>query len=971
MHTRLVTMAGLVLLTALGLLWAAPARSQPAPARPFAWLEGEAPATTTFNRHGWYCCDGVRPDLLSPGTPGGQAGDWLAHYANDGRAVTADYAFDLPADATYTLWLRASSYTVRLRYRLDEGPWTDIDSESDRREYMNLLESGRIDLRFLAWLRLGQAQLATGTHRLTFELAGHPARQNGQEVHGGIDAIAVVGYPWAPAGGLQPSAQPTPTPGPGDWFPLIADDDPLSPESITDMSGLLHRPAGLHGALEADGAAFRFADGTPVRFWGLNAQPAATEDLMRQQAAYYAKHGVNLVRLHPVESLVGLLERDPDSVVRRLDPARLDRLDQWFAILKEVGIYSDWSVFYPHVITAADGYPAELYAELPDASGGKSTSGFVNFMRPLQDAEWLYLRTLLGHVNPYTGLAYVDDPALAILEVHNEDSVFWHYPLNPLEAGQDGDRSLDRHQAALQGLWRDWLRRRYASDAELLAAWGPTGQGSRAGDCLDNSRLPIYGAWEMAADGPARNKAEKRRMGDFVRFLAETQREYFTRRGEELRALGYQGVRVTTAWQAGGPAAHLANLWTDTALDAIDRHAYFGGGEGNWRITTGEVYNGSHLSEPGSGILNRAFEQVDDKPFIMSEWSQSPPNQWKAEIAPLMAFFGMGLHGWDASMHFSGSLPRLGSGWPGLGSFVTETPHYIGQFPALAFAVQHGHLLQGGTVAARRIATDDVFGGVDARTQDTPSGGWGAGSTGGDLAVPLAAFAMGRLTVEVGDGLPRSERVDWDRYHDSAAATVRSTTDELAWDYRQRVVEVRGTKTQGLMGWAGGRRHELPALTVDVRTPFISLLLTPLDDRPLAQSEHILITALARDQQTGARYNADGSRLEDLGGPPLLLEPVQATLTFHTTTAGIASARPLDLHGVPREQELERPDQNTVVIDGRYATYYYEVRMIEGEAGTVTPTTTPGPDATPSITATPSPRPGERPAYLPWAARER
>ena len=37
------------------------------------------------------------------------------------------------------------------------------------------------------------------------------------------------------------------------------------------------------------------------------------------------------------------------------------------------------------------------------------------------------MRRLLEHVNPYTGLAYKDDPALAILETHNEDSIFWHW----------------------------------------------------------------------------------------------------------------------------------------------------------------------------------------------------------------------------------------------------------------------------------------------------------------------------------------------------------------------------------------------------------------------------------------------------------------------------------------------------------------------------------------------------------------
>ena len=36
-------------------------------------------------------------------------------------------------------------------------------------------------------------------------------------------------------------------------------------------------------------------------------------------------------------------------------------------------------------------------------------------MPALQDAEWEWLQTLLEHVNPYTGLAYRDDPTLAFM----------------------------------------------------------------------------------------------------------------------------------------------------------------------------------------------------------------------------------------------------------------------------------------------------------------------------------------------------------------------------------------------------------------------------------------------------------------------------------------------------------------------------------------------------------------------------
>ena len=94
---------------------------------------------------------------------------------------------------------------------------------------------------------------------------------------------------------------------------------------------------------------------------------------------------------------------------RPYDPEKFDAFDHWFSTLKGQGIYMTWSCFYPHVITRDDGYPAELFAELPKAGRGRSTSGLVNFMRPLQDAEWEWQRALLLHKNPHTGLRYIDD----------------------------------------------------------------------------------------------------------------------------------------------------------------------------------------------------------------------------------------------------------------------------------------------------------------------------------------------------------------------------------------------------------------------------------------------------------------------------------------------------------------------------------------------------------------------------------
>ncbi len=952
-----------------------PARSQAA--QPAAiWIEGEAANRHDFNQHNWYSRDGLRMTQLSPGRPGGPAGDWLAHYSNGPTEPEARYDLDVSVPGSYTLWMRASSFQTSMWYALDGGQAVDIDMDADPRETLRLNEPPAIDLRFISWYRVAELDLDAGAHRLVFGL--RPRRQGGQETHGGIDAIALANFAWAPSGGMRPEIDP-PEPAPDDWYPLIPTDDPFDPASVTDLSPLIEAPAGQRGPLERDGDALRFADGSPVKLWGVNAAIGGSDAVMERQARHYVKHGINLVRLHPVQAELGLLQRDPDSGERRLDPQRLDRLDRWFHTLKQQGIYMQWSLFYPHVITPDDGYSADLYAELPDSGAGKSTSGFVNLMPQLQAAEWAWAEQLLTHRNPYTGLRYFEDPALAVVEVHNEDSIFWHYPLNPLAAGDDGGRSLARHQAAVQRMWMEWLQGRYGSTAELLAAWGPSGQGSRPGDALDNPAMPIYGAWEMESDGPWNRKGETARMGDFTRFLAEAQRGYFSERVAQLRALGFEGVTVTTAWQAGGPSGRLANLWTDTAADMIDRHSYFGGHENDpfWRITEGPVRNDSHLSRPGTGILATGFEQIEDRPFMISEWSQQPPNEWKAEIAPLVAFYGFGLQGWDASTHFHSALPRIGGGWPSdLTPWSSDTPAYMGQFPALARAIHQGHIQEGDAAAARRLNLDDIFRGVDAIEQQTPSGGWDSGP--GSLATPREVFALGRVSTHFNDAtadLGRSARSDWSATWDQADQVLRSATGDLTWDYGERVVTVTADRTQAVIGFAGGGSFDLPGAWIEVDTPFVSLILTALDDRPIGQSGHILVSAMARDLPTGAIQSEDGGRLENFGNPPLMLEPVQARITLKG--APIVSARPLDIHGVPQAVELDR-ESNTVQIDGRYRTWLYELRT-EGQAEPTPTAVDPGPSATRPASPEPTTGPGESPTpepdprgdlLLPWLGLE-
>ena len=130
--------------------------------------------------------------------------------------------------------------------------------------------------------------------------------------------------------------------------------------------------------------------------------------------------------------------------------------------------------------------------------------------------------------------------------------------------------------------------------------------------------------------------------------------------------------------------------------------------------------------------------------------------------------------------------------------------------------------------------------------------------------------------------------------------------------------------TRAVVGFTGGKEQTLGDVKVKLDTPFASLFLTAAEPgEDLAGCKRALITVLARESNTGFTHFAPDDRVLKNGGPPILLEPVKATVTI----AGrpIASVNVLDHDG-------RRTDRTLPVMDGRFTldgakdkAIYYEV----------------------------------------------
>lgn len=872
----------LLLISLLPLLCRLPASGDQVPVAPeipagpedVIWIEGESATRRQVVNHPWYG-NAIKRGPLS-------GGDWLSHFDN-AQEGSATYAFDVLKGGDYSFWVRSNPVQLGADWQLDGGAWKPLDKAGALGQ-QNLADDDKPDLRFIAWIPAGGVKLAEGRHTLSFKFRG-----NGGPRHGVVDCFVLSRIPFSPQGASKPG-KPGES-GPADWFPVSAGEDPFAADSVIDMSALVPAPAGRLGVLKAAGDKLQFEKGSaPFKIWGCgaNLEPGKySAGQMEQRAKYLRKFGVNCVRQHPLF--------DDITTGGKLDVNKFDEYDRWFATLKKHGIHTGWSVFYHFPISKDDGYAPELFAELAPMNGGlRDSYGLITIAPKLWEIRNKVLAEILAHKNPYTGLRYADDPALVIVEMQNEDSVFFWNPLGALAEG----KKWPNHTRLLQRAWCDWVKARYGTDGAVKQAWG------RFDESLAKGELRIHSPWE-AAEGGASLKGslagQPQRLADYTRFLAGMQRGFFERCEQLIRGTGFKGVTMTTAWHAGSRAQEAANIWCDTVGSMMDRHSYAGGGKGDHTIVEGEVRNGSHLAKPGAYLFSIAPKQVADKPMCVSEWTMCAPTQWKLEAAPIFAFYGMGLQGWDASFHFLQSGTRIGDGWPHESWYCTDTPHYIGQFPALAFALAKGHLRESPPVLLRLINDAGMFSADDALRD-----------------MPEEAFAIGREAVAFvqgtdGSGPPLPAMKE---------GAIESATGEMTWDHANEIITVHAPRTQAIIGRVLDKTIALPGVTASFRTPFVSVIFTPLDDAPLAASKHILVTALARDRQTGTSYGPDGARLEKKGTPPLLLEPVQASLKF--AGAVPSRVRALDPYGHPLRDIPVAPD-GSVRIDGRWRAYYYDV----------------------------------------------
>ena len=552
------------------------------------------------------------------------------------------------------------------------------------------------------------------------------------------------------------------------------------------------RPAGRRGFIRAEGGGLVFEDGTPARLWGCNVA-ARTIFISKGQIENHARRiaalGYNLVRFHHHDSTrwvnPTVIDKDKGHS-QQLDATGMDRLDFWIKCLKDEGVYIWLDLHVGRQFSRMDEVPG--FEEI-----NRSAKGFGYVNERLKQLMQKFNEQYLLHVNRYTKLAYKDDPAVVGLLITNENDLTHHFGTRMLP-----DKKVPFHQELFEKEQLRFARRSGFSVQQLRRLWEP---------------------------GPGKI------------WLNDLEHRFSDGMIAHLRGLGVRVPVATTSTWGYMPLFSLPSL---TGGDLIDVHSY-GGAEA---LSVNPRAQANYISWIGAG-------QVVGKPLVVSEWNVVDKQRRRPAVdrftAPMALAAAASLQGWDALMVYNYSQEsdrrlvqaRNPSMWS-----TFHDPAMTALMPAAAIAFRRVHILPARRTFALQLSADDLF---NRRISPANS-----------LAL-RTLIEQSRLVV----AMPKVEHLPWlkastippdfevvtdpDRdFLPPGATIVRSDTGQLVRNWRDGTHTIDAPATAAVSGWFESKTIDLAQASFSIENPKATVVVTALDDKPIARSTRILITVVAR-----------------------------------------------------------------------------------------------------------------------------
>jgi hypothetical protein len=723
---------------------------------------------------------------------------------------------------------------------------------------------------------------------------------------------------------LQGEAPPAPTfslDDPGSWAFTPAKDE-FSREALFDLRGLNEPAAGQRGFVTVNPEGdFLFGDGTPARFWAVNFEPRGvfTDEDFAYAARFLAKRGVNMVRWHgflnpkvPGSNAFHQPPVGPDEPLTAEIPP-LDELDRdqrelsWriVAAMRREGIYLTlspyWAVNFKHAHRF--GLPAGVQTD-------RDAQGLLFFEPRMQAAYKQWLRDWLLAPNPYTGIPLARDPAVAVIQFQNEDSLLFG----------SADFMSPEAKHLLTQRFGEWLAARHGSLKATRTAWGP--DSVDPSDDWDNN-LPALLPLGNYRSAPAPERA--RRLADQLEFYTRTMHDANAGIARYLREeLGVRSVLNANNWRTvNGPRLNDAERWSYLPAEALAVNRYYNaphvGRDTGWTVQTGHRYaNVSALQRPQA--IPVTLRQVEGRAMLVSESTWVLPNLYRAEapitIAAYLSLTGIDAYYWFAFHGMGWSQPVLSDGrYRGAFKWTSQTPDVFGQFPATALLFRRGDVKRGAPALRETRLLSDLWAGKPPALVENP--GFDPNRDTAEQAsgpkTSALTYLVGPVQVDYTSDPAAAGAIvpDSKPWVDSPAGIVRANTGEIELDHQRGLLRLDTPRAQGAAGFFP---HDSPPTATadalfDVRTPYAQVLAVSLDDRPLATSGRVLLQigtttrptgwqtrpAPLRDRRGG--QESPGEEIVSLGGAPWRIE--NASGSFRLRNPILTRATVCDANGMP------------------------------------------------------------------------
>ena len=672
------------------------------------------------------------------------------------------------------------------------------------------------------------------------------------------------------------------------YWDFLPDEAAAGPPAI-DLKEVFGQTAiGEGDGIRVEGDDFVHAtSGEQVRFWGVNINKDSNTPAA---AALYAKRGVNGARYHSRKVIADV--DSPD--LYDIDAETLDDLHKAIASFGEEGIYTFISeVFFPLSFKIQPEWGIDGYESTA------SSPFFVQFFdEKLKGAFKEWLRRMLVAENPYNGRTIAEDPAVAAIELVNEDNLFfWTFNSGSVPPVQ---------WAKVESAMYDFVVGKYGSYEEALSEWGSLGNLFRNDDPAAG-RLRVLSAGGMTL-GQVRNLSEpdRRRVADQVEFLATTQRAWFMEMEAVLRENGFEGGVISTNWKTAESGSSLEDrylrdveYWTYTGTGILDNHNYFTplekNAESGLLVSTGDTA----FALPTVKVPRRlsvAVKQAEGYPSMVSEFAWTTPNPYRSEATLMIAAYSA-LNDMDAVFWFASEGPR----WhetPRLTTWPLNIPTKLGLFPAAALLYRKGLVGESPAVVREGKTLDSLFGGepslvkafqgsdIFRDTGDEPAPAPG----GEDNGVGSLSILAGRVDL----AFDRDEdfvHPDLPDLVNNEEGYVDSLTGQLRTDFLNGLLTVDSPFVQATAGFLDeAGTVSLGDVRLRGKNSFGSLVVVPLDGLPLARSQRLLVQSGTPDRLTGWETRpwtttvddqpVEGFEVLNVGNPPWQVEGTDAQVTL-------------------------------------------------------------------------------------------